>query len=267
MIISHKYRFIFIHCRKVAGSAIKTTLWPHLGDDDIMIGSLDEVLQRGGALNRAARRATWHPRALNVTRKAMLERMCRGEGARYRNLVNTAVKARYRRSLFRNPVHSPAKNVQSMFPYEWEHYFKFCFVRNPYEQALSEYSHQRRNSKREFDFDYFIMALTGEVEDRDITPSGLISNWPLYTIDDQVAVDHIGRYANLEDDFAWLCQRLGIPHRGRLLEEKVENHNRTKNLNDFYDTANSVRVHELYGKEIEHFSFPSPSHGVNSGIT
>lgn len=260
MIISHKYRFIFIHCRKVAGSAIKTTLWPHLGDDDIMIGSLDEVLQRGGSLNRAARRAMWHPRALNVTRKAMLERMRRGETARYRNLVSTAVKARYRRSLFRNPVHPPAESVRSAFPYEWEHYFKFCFVRDPYEQVLSEYSHQRRNSRREFDFGYFLKALTGEVEDRDITPSGLISNWPLYTIDDRVAVDHIGRYENLEEDFAWLCERLGIAHRGRLLEEKVEKHRRTKNLQDWYDAESVGRVGELYGKEIEYFSIPSPVH-------
>lgn len=258
MIISHKYRFIFIHCRKVAGSAIKTTLWPHLGDGDIMIGSLDEVLQRGGALNRAARRAMWHPHALNVTRKAMLERWRHGDTSRYRNLVNTAVKAHYRRSLFRNPVHPPAENVRSMFPYEWEHYFKFCFVRDPYEQALSEFSHQRRNSRREFDFGYFLKALAGEVDDRGITPSGLISNWPLYTIDDQVAVDYIGRYANLEEDFAWLCERLDIPHRGRLLEEKVEKHGRKKKLQDWYDAERAEYVRKLYKKEIDYFSISSP---------
>lgn len=111
MIISHKYRFIFIHCRKVAGSAIKTTLWPHLGENDIMIGSLDEVMQRGGKLNSAAHRALFHPRALNVTRKAILEKARHGQTARYRNLVSTAVKARYRHLLFRNPVHPAAVNV------------------------------------------------------------------------------------------------------------------------------------------------------------
>ncbi|WP_280551765.1 sulfotransferase family 2 domain-containing protein [Halomonas sp. 25-S5] len=258
MIISHKYRFIFIHCRKVAGSAIKTTLWPHLGPDDIMIGSLDEVLQRGGQLNRAARKAMRHPRALNVTRKAALERWQHGDTARYRNLVNTAVKARYRRSLFRNPVHPPAESAKAMFPHEWENYFKFCFVRNPYEQALSEYSHQKRNSGREFDFVYFLKALSGEIEDRDIMPSGLTSNWPLYTINDQVAVDHVGRYENLEEDFAWLCEQLGIHYQGRLHEEKVEKHRRTKKLHDWYDEGSVERVHKLYSKEVEYFSVPSP---------
>lgn len=258
MIISHKYRFIFIHCRKVAGSAIKTTLWPYLGADDIMIGSLDEVLQRGGSLNRAARHAMWHPRSLNVTRKMIQERWLHGETDRYRNLVNTAVKARYRRLLFRNPVHPPAGKVKSMFPYEWENYFKFCFVRNPYEQALSEYSHQRRNSGREFEFGYFLKALAGDVEDRSITPSGLISNWPLYTIDDEIAVDYIGRYQSLEEDFAWLCERLGIPHRGRLLEEKVEKQGRNKELRDWYDPEYVGLVRNLYKEEIAYFSIPSP---------
>lgn len=258
MIISHKYRFIFIHCRKVAGSAIKTTLWPYLGEDDIMIGSLDEVMQRGGSLNQVARRALWHPRALNVSRKALFERLRHGESDCYRNLVSTAIKHRYRRTLFRNPVHPPAENVRRLFPQEWNSYFKFCFVRNPYEQALSEYSHQRRNSGRDIDFDYFLKALSGEIEDRDITPSGLTVNWPLYTINDKVAVDYIGRYENLETDFAMLCGRLGIPHRGKLLEEKVEKHRRTKNLGDWYNVDNIRRVQAVYHKEIEYFTVPSP---------
>ncbi|PRY67379.1 sulfotransferase family protein [Halomonas ventosae] len=145
-----------------------------------------------------------------------------------------------------------------MFPHEWENYFKFCFVRDPHDQALSEYSHQRRNSGGEFDFDYFLKALTGEVEDQDITPSGLISNWPLYTIDDRVVVDRVGRYESLEQDFSWLCKRLGIPHEGSLLEEKVEKHRRKRSLKDWYDAEGVERVRALYEDEISYFSFPSP---------
>lgn len=250
MIISHKYRFIFIHCRKVAGSAIKTTLWPYLGDDDIVIGSLDEVLQRGGTLNSAARRALWHPRALNVTRKAMLERLRRGDTPRHRNLVSTAVKARYRRSLYHNPVHPPAENVRAVFPYEWEHYFKFCFIRDPYEQALSEYSHQRRNSGRDVSFKYFLTSLAGDVEDADIRPTGLISNWPLYTINGDVVVDYIGRYENLEADFLNVCELLGVPHSGKLFKEKFEKNNRNNSFEYWYDEECIDLVKRIYQNEV-----------------
>ena len=35
MIISHKHKFIFVKCGKVAGSSLEIALRPHLGEDDI----------------------------------------------------------------------------------------------------------------------------------------------------------------------------------------------------------------------------------------
>ena len=39
MIVSHKYRFIFVKTRKTAGSSIEAALFPHLGPYDIITGS------------------------------------------------------------------------------------------------------------------------------------------------------------------------------------------------------------------------------------
>ena len=41
MIISHKYRFIFIKNYKTAGSSIESYLHPYLGDDDIIAQTED----------------------------------------------------------------------------------------------------------------------------------------------------------------------------------------------------------------------------------
>lgn len=259
MIISHKYKFIFIHCRKVAGSSIKTTLWPYLGNDDIMIGSLDEVMHRGYSINHKALRTMWHPNTINVSRKALQERFLRGKTKRYLNLVNTAVKARYQRSLFRNPVHPPAYLVKKRFPYEWENYFKFCFIRDPYDQALSEYSHQKRNSGRDIDFSYFLQAIAGELEDRSITPSGLISNWPLYTINDSPSINHIGQYENLENEFKWICHHIGIPLTGNLLEEKSEKKERKIKKENAYSDEDIKRVKKIYGNELKYFKTKDPA--------
>jgi len=39
MIVSHKYKFIFVKTRKTAGSSIEKYLFPYLGPDDICTGS------------------------------------------------------------------------------------------------------------------------------------------------------------------------------------------------------------------------------------
>ncbi|MDW5378871.1 sulfotransferase family 2 domain-containing protein [Halomonas sp. HP20-15] len=259
MIISHKYRFIFIHCRKVAGSSIKTTLWPHLGEDDIVVGSIDEVLKNGFRLNRATKRALLDPRSLNVSRKALFEYVRHGNSPRFRNHVSTAVKYKYRKSLYHNPVHSPAINVKEAFPDEWKNYFKFCIVRNSYDQALSEFSYQTRKADGDVSFKHFLKALNGEVHDPLIVPSGLKDNWDLYTIDDKVAVERIGHYENLEEDFAEICRELGVPVTEPLRKEKVGARKKDRQLYEWYDDENVRLVKNIYGKEIDYFNYPDPS--------
>lgn len=255
MIISHKYGFIFIHCRKVAGSSIKNTLWPYLGKDDIVVGSLDEILKNGHVLNAAANKNLWHPRSLNVTRKAFIEKLLHGNSHRYRNLINTSIKAKYKKTLFHNPVHAPAEAVKRYFPYEWKNYYKFCFVRNPFDQAVSEYLYQMRDISDNVSFSHFLKAMAGEVEDPGIVPHGIKSNWPLYTIDDEPVVDFIGRYESIEDDFKRVCQDLGIPCEEKLLKEKAGNRGKGKDVSDWYDEADRGRVRSIYENEIKHFEY------------
>ncbi|WP_280540237.1 sulfotransferase family 2 domain-containing protein [Chromohalobacter sp. 11-W] len=254
MIISHKYRFMFIHCRKVAGSSIKNTLWPYLGDDDIVIGSLDEILKNGHTLNSRAKKTLYHPRALNVTRKAFLERWRYGNTNRYRNLVNTAVKAKYKKTLFRNPVHSPAEAVKRYFPYEWENYYKFCFVRNPFDQALSEYFYQTRGLERDVSFSHFLKAMAGEVDDPKIVPHGFRSNWPLYTCDDELAIDYAGKYESIEEEFKIVCQHLGVPCQDRLMKEKKAKGDKGE-ISSWYSEDDIQRVRSIYADEIRFFGY------------
>lgn len=47
MIISHKHKFIFIHCRKVAGSSISAFLSNKLGRFDLQIGAWGDSFDLG----------------------------------------------------------------------------------------------------------------------------------------------------------------------------------------------------------------------------
>jgi hypothetical protein len=79
---------------------------------------------------------------------------------------------------------------------EWDSYFKFCFVRNPYERLVSDYLWLRQNWKRPRTFrDFLENAIMAE-------SSFLIEGTP--------ALDFVGRYERLEQDFSVVCSRLGI---------------------------------------------------------
>ena len=46
MIISHKYKFVFLHVKKAAGTAITKALEPHLGPADVCTGSVRDNIKR-----------------------------------------------------------------------------------------------------------------------------------------------------------------------------------------------------------------------------
>lgn len=229
-----------------------------LGDQDVMIGSLNEVMALGYEPNQAAKRALWHPSSWNRLRKAKSEFWKNGNTEKYRNLMNAAVKARYKKILYCNPVHSPAENVKKAFPYEWESYYKFCFVRNPFDQALSEYSYQMKNSGREVSFLHFLRAMNGDVSDPAIVPRGLKLNWSLYSLGDAPAVDFIGRYENLNSDFSTILARLGLENDHPLRREKVGKNRRIRPISEWYDEECVALVHSIYGREIGYFGYANP---------
>ena len=52
MIISYKNKLIFIHCRKVAGSAITAYLNQFIGPDDIQVGVWEDTILNDGSYNK-----------------------------------------------------------------------------------------------------------------------------------------------------------------------------------------------------------------------
>src|SRR6266542_4496127 len=120
MILSHKYKFIFIKTAKTAGTSIEAFLSRHCGASDVVtpieppveghqprnylgfINPIHEILERPGKIFAALRHSI------------------------------TSREKFYR--------HMPAFEVQKRVPCEvWNSYFKFCVERNPWDKVLSHY--------------------------------------------------------------------------------------------------------------------------------
>ncbi|WP_038051990.1 sulfotransferase family 2 domain-containing protein [Thioalkalivibrio sp. ALJ1] len=245
MIISHQHRFIFIHCRKVAGSSMKVALSPHMGRGDVMLGSVHESLQAGGPMQPWARRQLLTPLGVSELWSAMLKR--RG----WASALNKAVKKRFKREFgLSSSAHPPAVEVRDAMPGAWHEYFKFCFVRNPYERAVSDYLYRTRKEDAPPSFDGFLDELLAEAR----SGRQKHDNWPMYTIDDEVAVDFVGRFENLEADFQRALSLAGVEGVDALASEKRRAY--PKPWQEYYgEEEKKEKVQQLFGREIEYFKY------------
>lgn len=253
MIISHRHRFIFMHCRKAAGSSITAALAPHLGPDDIHLGTWPEAWAAGVAPNRRARRDLLHPKAA----ASYLGRLLRSPGrvfdpAHRIAALNGAQRLAYRNALGHSPEHAHAERVRARDPDAWRDYFTFAFVRNPYARAVSDYCWRTaKTGVHELSFGDFLQRMI----DRDFSDRTVprhFDNWPIYTIDDRIAVDFVGRFERLHEDLGRVFERIGLPP--PILPHAKASGTR-KRTTDWYGPGERRRVERLFGHEIETFGY------------
>lgn len=153
---------------------------------------------------------------------------------------------------------------------QYQQYFSFTFVRNPWSRAVSEYLHKKHD--RKFSFKHFIFDGLPEQNDfcdfyRHMIPQSD------YILDSQgqPIVDFIGRFESLSEDFTRICERMELadttlPHVNstssfrRSLERKFmhlfKKEKRIKaNYREYYDQECIERIETLYKSDIERFNY------------
>lgn len=126
-------------------------------------------------------------------------------------------------------------------------YFKFAFVRNPFDRFISYCAFMSRNNGR-FEanphaFMHFII--------RDRPPLQHILFRPQYEMlcdsDGRLAMDQIGRVETMQVDYDSICARIGIPS---LPLEQV-NASRHRPYAEYYDDELRDRVAAMYARDLE----------------
>ena len=155
-------------------------------------------------------------------------------------------------------------------PAEFESLFKFSFVRNPFERIVSEYRYRNYMRHRSFR-DFVLNKLPPRGWDdqyRHVMPQFDM----LHDAQGRLLVDFVGRFENLEADFAEVCRRLGLEgaelrHRNRSDKWTRKLRRRARNLlywngennksgyRAFYDEETLEAVSQLYRKDIETFGY------------
>jgi hypothetical protein len=228
MPISHERRFIFVHVPKAAGSSVMA------------------VLEANCAALDFNQRNVW-PRFFGDPRGIDHFHELRGFFA-----LN---------SMRHFPEqHLPARILRQLVPEAtWSSYFKFAFVRNPWDLVVSSYSflkemfHQHPATAdgdpdisfivSSVDFANYVRARTYFASEKGVLPF-------LCDREGRLLVDFVGRVERIEEDFKTICERIGIEAELPRLNAFPRPHYR-----EFYTPETRDLVAREFARDIEMFGY------------
>ena len=137
----------------------------------------------------------------------------------------------------------------------YDDFFKFTFVRNPWDRIVSLYSYHKQRNFDYYDFDS--ISFRNYVKKylfTQKTQTPLNVNPCMDWITDEngnLIIDFIGRFENLQKDFDKICKHIGmnqqqLPHK---------NKSKHKHYTEYYDEETKEIVAEKYAKDIEYFGY------------
>lgn len=148
---------------------------------------------------------------------------------------------------FKFGPHQSARVIQHRVPKRiWNSYYKFTVERNPFDKMASMYyMNWGKNGIDRPGKTFADWVARGE---------NFPVNYPLYTWKNQVIVDRVMRYENLEDELGEVYKKLGVPFSG--LTEKAKGGFRVKsNYRDLFDTNTKQKTSEIFKQEIDLFGY------------
>lgn len=224
MIINHRYKFIFIKTRKTAGTSIEIALSKFCSPDDIItpIAGKDERIRQEKGFGSPQ---NYDIPFRNQTPIDWLHLITKSKTCEFKN-------------------HSDARFIRRHVSREiWDTYYKFCFERNPFDKAISRYYWSTDPPRP--DISVYLETASRR----------RLSNWSIYTINNEIAVDFIGRYERLDDDLEAVSNKLELPEKLSLPRAKGAHRLNRDHYSRVLDDKARARIELVCANEIKAFDY------------
>ena len=169
--------------------------------------------------------------------------------------------------------HTPWNVYSSINRWRFARYFKFTFVRNPYDRAVSTYEYLAKGGngmddmvfktyfeEHGIDFDRFVL----EYLDCDkLLQHELFRPQYVYIYDfhENLKVDYVGRFETIEKDYAALSEKIGLAQ--ELPKKNMSN--RSRSYREYYKNPKvAARILELYGKDFDLLGYDKAVGGADA---
>jgi hypothetical protein len=136
-------------------------------------------------------------------------------------------------------------------------YFKFCFVRNPWDKMVSQYFYIKKKIFYDKSFEEFIIDFKSTPNDWGFKGKNFpVKYQPVqkkWICGDkgEVLMDFIGRFENLQEDFDTICDKIDLPKR-ELPHRNSTNHN---DYSEYYNKETREIISQKFSEDIEYFGY------------
>ena len=221
MIISHKYKFIFIKTAKTAGTSIEIFLSQMCDERDIFTPIYPHV-EPHVARNY---KGFWNP----------LPELFEENFRNFYKLFKQVKK----RNKFGN--HFPASLIKKRVSKNtWNNYFKFCVERNPWDKTLSHYYMLKNRRGGSLSLEEYLQE------------GNFCINYPKYTDSNcNIIVNKVIKYESLIEELDSIFSMLGIPFNGSLGVQAKSNYRENRlSYQDILTERQRGIIENIFRKEI-----------------
>ena len=138
------------------------------------------------------------------------------------------------------------ENIFPKLGVDWDEYFKFGFVRNPWDRELSNYfwNHGELKPPKDVSFKEWLnirLQKDGQIDSANEPQCQYLTD-----------VDYIARFENFEEEVKYIFNRIGVSISQPLMHIRKTEH---KPYWEYYDDVDIMKVYEWYKKDIEMYNY------------
>jgi len=221
MLISHKHKFIFIHIYKTAGTSVTDVFLPYSRLIDRLV---NEYKYSKKIALYIVRKMGWYDDGMK----------------QFTGFHKHAKAWEFKEKLGRERFGS---------------YFKFTFVRNPFDLLVSLYfyisqdrAHPNHRAVASMSFPEFVKWHIAQSPPHQL-------NFVIDPTNGERLVDYIGRFETLEKDMGIIEAKLSIQSAHHLPHQNPSSKRKSKNFREYYDDESRCLVQEYFRHDLSSFGY------------